>query len=129
MVLNFLMDEYRLVFVVNTDLKMGKGKVISQCMHGLDGIYERLDEMKNNMFGKILIKKWRMSGSAKIVLKASGEEIQKIEESLRESKNLIYYSVCDAGRTQVEPGSNTVIAIGPGPKEEIEKYTKDLKLY
>lgn len=35
----------------------------------------------------------------------------------------------DAGHTQVEPGSKTVVAIGPAPKSILNKITGHLKLY
>ena len=36
--------------------------------------------------------------------------------------------VQDAGRTQVEPGSETVLAVGPGPVSDVDKITGKLKL-
>lgn len=38
------------------------------------------------------------------------------------------YIVCDAGRTQIAAGSQTVLAIGPAPKSAIDKITGHLKL-
>ena len=38
------------------------------------------------------------------------------------------YLVADAGRTQVAPGSKTVLAIGPGPKSALDAITGTLKL-
>lgn len=35
---------------------------------------------------------------------------------------------CPAGRTQVAPGSRTVLAIGPAPKSAIDKVTGHLRL-
>ncbi|CAF91337.1 unnamed protein product, partial [Tetraodon nigroviridis] len=35
----------------------------------------------------------------------------------------------DAGRTQMAPGSRTVLGIGPGPADLIDRVTGDLKLY
>ena len=35
----------------------------------------------------------------------------------------------DAGRTQIAPGSRTVVGIGPGPVELIDQVTGHLKLY
>jgi PTH2 family peptidyl-tRNA hydrolase len=34
----------------------------------------------------------------------------------------------DAGRTQIEPNSKTVLAIGPAPAREIDRITGHLKL-
>lgn len=34
----------------------------------------------------------------------------------------------DAGKTQIEPNSKTVLAIGPGPSREIDRITGSLKL-
>ena len=35
----------------------------------------------------------------------------------------------DAGRTQIAPGSRTVVGIGPGPIDLIDQVTGHLKLY
>ena len=42
---------------------------------------------------------------------------------------LIANYIRDAGRTQVESGTRTVAAIGPGPKSIIDQITGHLKLY
>ena len=34
----------------------------------------------------------------------------------------------DAGRTQVDPGTITVCAVGPGPSGYIDRFTRHLKL-
>ncbi len=38
------------------------------------------------------------------------------------------YIVHDAGRTQIAAGSQTVLAIGPAPKSDIDKVTGSLRL-
>jgi peptidyl-tRNA hydrolase len=38
------------------------------------------------------------------------------------------YIVCDAGRTQIPAGSQTVLAIGPAPKSLVDSVTGHLKL-
>ena len=38
------------------------------------------------------------------------------------------YIVHDAGRTQIAAGSQTVLAIGPAPKSEIDQITGHLPL-
>jgi len=37
--------------------------------------------------------------------------------------------VKDAGRTQIAPGSKTVLGVGPGPVDLVDKVTGHLKLY
>ena len=38
------------------------------------------------------------------------------------------YMVADAGRTQIESGSITVLAVGPGSVSEVNQVTGNLKL-
>ena len=45
-----------------------------------------------------------------------------------DSLNVPYYLVRDAGRTEVEPGTMTVGAFGPGKVSEIDKITGNLEL-
>lgn len=116
---------YKLVFVVNMSLNMSNGKIISQCMHGYDVLLENINcstELKS------IYAKWKSEGSAKIILKATDNDIKEIRKLLFTTK-LNYSIIHDAGRTQVPSGSNTVIGIGPGPIEEIDKITGHLKLY
>lgn len=44
------------------------------------------------------------------------------------SLNLCARTIQDAGRTQVAPGSKTVLGIGPGPARLINQVTGKLKL-
>ncbi len=44
------------------------------------------------------------------------------------SSGLPAYIVHDAGRTQIAAGSQTVLAIGPGPKSHIDRITGGLSL-
>jgi PTH2 family peptidyl-tRNA hydrolase len=41
---------------------------------------------------------------------------------------IVYYLVRDAGRTQIAAGSKTVLALGPAPKDILDKITGHLKL-
>jgi len=68
------------------------------------------------------------SGSAKIVLSVKNEvDIINIRNKA-DQMNVPNYLVRDAGRTEVEPGSITVCAIGPGRNSEIDKITGHLEL-
>ena len=41
---------------------------------------------------------------------------------------LVCYLVKDAGHTEIPPGTETVVGIGPGSRREIDKITGDLPL-
>lgn len=45
-----------------------------------------------------------------------------------EAAGLPLYRVVDAGRTEVEPGTTTVLAIGPGVVDAVNSVTGDLSL-
>ena len=57
---------------------------------------------------------WEQFGQAKIVLKVNS--LNELTEHYNKAKQakLPCYLVVDAGRTQIESGSQTVVGIGPG---------------
>ncbi|XP_026472817.1 peptidyl-tRNA hydrolase 2, mitochondrial isoform X2 [Ctenocephalides felis] len=115
--------EYKMVLVVRTDLKMGKGKVASQCAHAAVGAYQQCRRKDPKS-----LRIWEASGQAKIAVKIDTEE--SMLEVLQKAKGfgLITSLVRDAGRTQISPNTKTVLAVGPGPKSVIDHITGDLKL-
>lgn len=68
------------------------------------------------------------SGSAKIVLSVKSEAEIKNLKAKADSNNIPNYLVRDAGRTEVDPGTITVCAIGPGKGSEIDIITGHLEL-
>jgi peptidyl-tRNA hydrolase, PTH2 family len=114
--------DYQVVVVINKDLSMSKGKVLSQFGHAIDSLHEKLVDYPE------LVEEWRNSGSAKIALKGTQEDMRKIIDASK-AKGLVYVRIFDAGRTQVEPGSNTVVAVGPATKKQLEDITGHLPLY
>ncbi|CAH1801459.1 unnamed protein product [Owenia fusiformis] len=115
--------ELKLVMVIRSDLKMGKGKMAAQCSHAAVGAYMKL-AMKN----PVLCEQWVMMGQPKVVTKIDSEE--GLIELLKQARALgLNYSIIkDAGRTQIAPGSTTTLGVGPGPEELINKVTGHLKL-
>ena len=85
-------------FVVNETLAMGKGKIASQVGHGAIEAFRRHPPT-------LLFQKWDSGNNAKIVLRAPKETLMALADKYSHLSRLII----DAGRTQVEPGSVTVL--------------------
>jgi PTH2 family peptidyl-tRNA hydrolase len=117
-------DDCKMVLVVRTDLKMGKGKAAAQCSHATLAAYKQA-RRKCPRWLKI----WECNGQPKVTLKCDTEdELHSLLAKAR-SQGLVSAVIADAGRTQIAPGSKTVLAIGPAPAESIDKVTGKLKLY
>ena len=50
-------------------------------------------------------------------------------QSKAQNLGLCARSIRDAGKTQIDPGTRTVLAIGPGPSAVIDQVTGHLKLF
>lgn len=112
-----------MILVVRNDLKMGKGKIAAQCGHGAVGAYQNAMETCPH-----IVRQWERNGCAKIAVRVeSKEEMLSIRKSAA-LKSLSYCVIHDAGRTQVEPNTMTVLAIGPARCQDIDPVTGHLKL-
>jgi len=114
----------KMVLVVRTDLGMGKGKAAAQCAHAALDCYRKA--VKRH---QAALTAWETTGQAKVCLKTDSEEALLELASKAKSNGINWAIVRDAGRTQVESGSLTVLGIGPAKVEEIDKITGHLKLY
>ena len=116
--------EFKMVLVVRNDLKMGKGKVAAQCSHAAVSAYKQVQRRNPE-----LLKQWEYCGQPKVVLKAPDEDT--LIDLLGHAKEvgLPVSLIQDAGRTQIAPGSRTVLGVGPGPAELVDRVTGHLKLF
>ena len=111
----------KLAIVVRTDLGMGRGKIAAQAAHAavaavLDGL------------GGADLAAWLQQGQPKVVLKvADGAQLDDVVRQAR-ATGLPTEVICDAGRTQVSPGTRTCCALGPADSERIDAVTADLSL-
>eukprot|EP00808_Paulinella_micropora_P012254 g17498.t1 len=113
----------KLLLAVRTDLKMGKGKIAAQCGHAAVGAYQACGRHRPKT-----LRAWELNGAAKIAVKVADEEELTTLARSAEQLYLLTYIVHDAGRTQIAPNSKTVLAIGPGPVETVDKVAAHLKL-
>jgi PTH2 family peptidyl-tRNA hydrolase len=115
------MIEYKQAIIIRTDLGMKKGKIAAQASHA--SLTAFLDAQRKT---PKICDEW-LSYQKKVVLKLESEkEIVLLFEQVR--KILPCALIKDAGRTQVEPGSITALAIGPASDADINRFTCKLKL-
>ena len=108
------------VIVVNSALKLPKGKLAAQVAHAaVAGFLMAPDSSR---------KVWLEQGMPKTVL--AGKDDAHILEIFQQAKeaNLPAHLIQDAGRTVIPAGTITCVGIGPAPEEEIDRITGLLKL-
>lgn len=113
--------ELKQVILVRADLKLSPGKMAAQVAHAAV-----LCTLKSD---RILVNDWLSSGSKKTVLKVKNDaELYKYQKAARDH-GLKCEMITDAGRTEIAPGTETCLAIGPELEEKIDKITGDLSVY
>ncbi|KAK8853362.1 peptidyl-tRNA hydrolase [Kwoniella newhampshirensis] len=116
-------EEIKLVLVVNDELKMTKGKIAAQAGHATLACALTLKEANPRLF-----RAWQNQGQPKIALRCANTEELDTLAAQALSLNICARTIRDAGRTQVAPGSKTIVGIGPGPARLINTVTGKLKL-
>lgn len=116
-------EECKMVLVVRQDLKMEKGKIAAQCGHATLAAYKYTKAKQPD-----LLHQWERRGQAKVVVKAPSEEVFNQVMKDARAQGISVQAIQDAGRTQVKPGSRTVLAIGPAPVSQVDAITRHLKL-
>jgi len=112
--------EMKQVIIVRQDLKLPKGKMAAQAAHASVEAVMRSEKDK--------VKKWRLSGQAKIVLKVTDKKELFKYLQLAKDSGLTTALITDAGKTVIAPGTETCVAIGPDDEDKIDSVTKELKL-
>ena len=106
--------------VARTDIDMGDGKLAAQVAHASLKAYEKAHTKTQ--------REWKDGGQKKVVVKASGEsEIHELAEQARR-EGLPHAVIRDAGHTQLEPGTVTTLAVGPGEENLVDRVTGELSL-
>lgn len=122
--LSKLTGDYKMVLVVRSDLGMQKGKAAAQCAHAALGCYKKALKADADALAA-----WERTGQTKVCVKVDGEEaLLGLAAKCREL-GITWSIVRDAGRTQVEAGSLTVLGVGPADSSLVDSVTGNLKLY
>merc|ERR1712232_1195238 len=95
----------KLVICVRTDLGMSVGKTAAQVGHAVHSAVRKSSWQD--------LQAWEACGSKKVTLKVDSEsELMKLRQTGRKA-GLVAESIRDAGHTELEPGTTTVLAMGP----------------
>ena len=117
------MSEFKQVLLINRDLKMDKGKMVVQGMHG------EVDYMSETSIGRMNDnrREWMKDGiMKKIVLKATEAEFHSIVDAY--GSTYWMHPVYDMGLTQVPENSLTGMIVEPLPERTCAELFGDLKL-
>jgi len=112
--------ELKQVFLVRSDLSLSPGKLAAQVAHGAVHCAMKSDSM--------LVRDWESRGAKKIVLEVKNEAELHLFQKLADENKIKNYIVSDAGKTEVEPGTETCLAIGPELDEKVDKITGSLPI-
>ena len=116
-------DDYKMVIVIRDDLKLSPGKLAVQVAHAAVECSFISKRKKPKWF-----RKWKEQGAKKVVVRVSSlEDLYKLKDKAEEL-DLVAKIIEDAGLTEVPPGTETVLGIGPGPSSIIDKITGNLPL-
>ncbi|ELY60313.1 MULTISPECIES: peptidyl-tRNA hydrolase Pth2 [Natronococcus] len=107
--------------VARTDIGMGQGKLAAQVAHASLSAYEKADKRTRDQ--------WKSGGQKKVVLKGESErQLHELSE-IAESRGLPSAVIRDAGHTQLESGTVTALAVGPGDEDVVDRVTGELSLF
>lgn len=110
------------VIVVRKDLRLGRGKMAAHAAHASLAAYRKVKRLHPHV-----AEEWESWGEKKVVVGIDGERaILELFEKVK--KKIPCELIRDAGLTQIAPGTITALGIGPWKDEEIDKFTKQLKL-
>ena len=112
----------KMVFLVRTDLGMGKGKIAAQVAHAAVELYKKA---MHKCPEKLRV--WESEGAKKVVLKVSSES-ELLDYFQKYANDFCSVIIRDAGHTQIAPGTITVAGFGPDEDEKLDRAFGHLKL-
>ena len=114
---------YKMVLVVRGELRLTAGKAAVQVAHAAVMLYQEAERKHTPV-----LERWLEGGQKKIAVVAPTlDALLELQRAAR-SLGLPTVLVEDAGFTEVAPGTKTVLGIGPGPENEVDRVTGGLAL-
>lgn len=115
--------ETTMVLVTRNDLNLSSGKLAAQCSHATAECILKAKRQSPQILDKYL-----KTGARKIVCTTTNVDALKRIYGEAKDAGLICYMVRDAGHTEIPAGTVTVVGIGPGMRNSIDKITSSLPL-
>ncbi|DBA75180.1 TPA: ubiquitin-specific protease ubp14, variant 3 [Trebouxia sp. C0004] len=113
----------KVVLIVVRSLHMSPGKIGAQCAHAAVGLYKVIVTNRAPWLSA-----WESAGEKTVVLAVdTAPELEPLAEQAQ-AMSLATFTVADAGKTEVAPGSVTVLAIG-GVSELVDQVSGKLRTY
>ena len=111
------------MIVTRTDLSLSPGKLAVQVSHAAVACTLLTKKNKPEWFSK-----WQREGAKKVVVKVETlEDFFPLKEKA-ESLGISTTIIADAGHTEIQQGTQTVLGIGPAPNNLIDQVTGELPL-
>ncbi len=111
-----------MALIVRSDLNLSIGKTAVQCSHAA----VECSRLARKSYSRIF-ERWRSNGSRKVVLKVDDLHHLLDLQELANQATIITHIVSDAGLTEVEPGTLTVLGIGPCPNRSLDAICGELE--
>jgi peptidyl-tRNA hydrolase, PTH2 family len=110
--------------LVNSDLKkMKAGKMAAQVGHAVQDITERMVATDKDKW-----RKYKREGTKKIVVKATEAQMKQLSAEYTGGRDIWCVEVHDAGHTQIEAGSFTVLGFCPMDHTQVPEVIMEMKL-
>ena len=116
-------DEYKVVVLVRQDVKMSKGKTAAQACHAAVSCAVQAMKRQPSVFSE-----WDSIGQKIVCLKVASQKELFEFKAIADAQKLITGLICDAGRTEIEPGTFTCMGIGPAKQSVLDKITGELSM-
>ncbi len=115
--------EYKMMLVVRNDLPLSLGKLAVQVAHAAVECTLLTKRHKSIWFSK-----WHSEGGKKVVVKVDCLEDFFALKETAEKLGIAAVIIADAGHTEIPPGTQTVLGLGPAPSGLLDTITGDLPL-